>query len=403
MVFNSMTIVQMLPEMEEGGVEGETFDQAVYLAKKGYNSIVISGGGRLVEPLEKAGCRHITWTDIGSKNPHCLKYITKLRQLLIDEKVDILHLRSRLPAWVAYLAWKSLPARRRPALITTFHGFYSVNRYSRIMTKGEKVVAVSQVIRDHIVSNYNTDPGKIELIHGGFDVDLFNPDRVDNERVEKLKRLWGLNDPHTPVIVLPGRLTNWKGQLEFIESLALIRNLPFIALCIGQIDNGSTFTKTIYEKISRYNLEDKVKLVGHCDDMPAAMMVADIVVSASTSQPEAFGKVAIEAMAMSKPVVATGHGGSLETVVNKVTGLLVEPGNYQDMAQAITTLLSDADYCLKLGDAGRKLALEHFTAEIMCEKNHTLYKLMLHVKNEKEEQRKAYGITDAARFGWWWS
>lgn len=403
MVFDTMTIVQILPEMEEGGVEGETFDQAVYLAKNGYNSIVISGGGRLVAPLEKAGCRHITCPDIGSKNLNCLKYITQLRQFFIEERVNILHLRSRLPAWVAYLAWKSLPSQSRPALITTFHGFYSVNKYSRIMTKGEKVVAVSNVIRDHIISNYNTDPEKIELIHGGFNVEQFDPAKVTIERIQSLKRLWNIDHHTGPVILLPGRLTSWKGQAEFIESLAQIRHLPFTALCIGEIDKGSSYVKTINEKIARYKLEDKVKLVGHCDDMPAAIMTGDLIVSASTSQPEAFGKVAIEAMAMAKPIVATGHGGSLETIVNNVTGLLVEPGNIQQMAETIARLLHDGQFRKKLGKAGRERVLEHFTADIMCEKNHALYKHMLHEKNEKEEQRKSYSIADATRIGWWWS
>lgn len=401
MVYDTMTIVQILPEMEEGGVEGETFDQAVYLAKLGYNSIVISGGGRLVEPLEKAGCRHITCPDIGSKNLRCLKYISRLRQFFIEEKVDILHLRSRLPAWVAYLAWQSLPSHRRPSLVTTFHGFYSINRYSAIMTKGENVVAVSDVIRNHILTNYNTDPRKIKTIHGGFDVDQFNPNTVSPERVDNLKKAWKLTSRREPVIMLPGRLTRWKGQLEFIESLSLIQHLPFIALLVGDIDKGSTYTNAINEKIARYNLEDKVKLVGHCNDMPAAMMIADIVVSASTSQPEAFGKVAIEAMAMAKPIIATAHGGSIETIVDKVTGLLVEPMNHNEMAQAIAKVLGDITLGLTLGKAGRNRALEHFTADIMCEKNLALYKYMLQEKHEKEEQRKAYSIADASRVGWW--
>jgi glycosyltransferase involved in cell wall biosynthesis len=383
MMFEKMTIIQILPEMEEGGVEGETFDQAVYLARQGHNSIVISGGGRLLEKLEREGCRHILCPGIGEKNFRCLKYIERLRQIFISEKPDIIHLRSRLPAWVGYLAWKMLPAHDRPSLVTTFHGFYSVNRYSEIMTKGQRVVAVSNTIRDHIIENYGTPGEKITLIYGGFDTETFDPDKVSEARVEALRQRWGLQDRSEPVIILPGRLTKWKGQEDFIESLAMIRDLPFIALCVGEIDEKQKYTKKIRDKITHYNLQDKVKLVGHCDDMPAAMLAGHLIVSASSTQPEAFGKVAIEAMSMGRPVIATAHGGSLETVVDNVTGWLVEPQRPAAMAKAIAKALGDEKTCNTFGQAGRKWVHEHFTAEVMCRKNLALYKQMLQEKKKK--------------------
>ncbi|BCL60897.1 hypothetical protein DGMP_15900 [Desulfomarina profundi] len=309
MVVKKLTIVQLLPELDEGGVEGETIDLAVYLAKNGYRSIVISDGGRLVPLLKESGGIHVHWPYIGEKSIRCLQYVLKLRKFLLEEEVDILHLRSRLPAWVGYFAWKLLPEKQRPCLITTFHGFYSVNSYSCIMTKGERVVAVSETIKKHILENYPVDEKRINLIHGGFDVQEFSPDHVSRKRVDDLRQRWGLSDKNKAVVVLPGRLTQWKGQEVFIDSLAHIKEHDFYALCIGDTNENSSFTKKLRDKIRAHGLEEQVKLVGHCSDMPAALLLADVVVSASSTQPEAFGKVAIEAMAMGKPVIATAHGG----------------------------------------------------------------------------------------------
>jgi glycosyltransferase involved in cell wall biosynthesis len=339
MAADKLTVVQVLPELDEGGVEGETLDLAVFLAQNGHRSVVISGGGRLVPQLEKHGCHHVLWPHIGEKSLRCLKYVPKLRKFLCEERVDILHLRSRLPAWIGYLAWKFLPEDMRPSLITTFHGFYSVNSYSRIMTKGERVAAVSETIKQHIIDNYRVDPNKISLIHGGFDVGAFAPEAVAVERIDRLRRLWLSESNGGPVIVLPGRLTQWKGQDLFIESLSRIKESKFSCLMIGDTEENISFTKRLREQVKHHQLQGKVHLVGHCNDMPAALMLADVVVSASSTQPEAFGKVAIEAMAMGKPVVATAHGGSLETVIPGVTGWLVPPLNAQAMADAVSEAL----------------------------------------------------------------
>lgn len=383
MVSKKLTIVQILPELDEGGVEGETLDLAIYLANQGHRSIVISGGGRLVKQLEDGGGIHLTWSHIGAKSIRCLKYITILRKYLQKEEVDVVHLRSRLPAWVGYLAWKSLPRATRPALITTFHGFYSINSYSTIMTKGEKVVAVSETIREHILEHYRVVPQKLELIHGGFDTEAFSEESITGERVEKLRNRWGLRGNSQPVVMLPGRLTSWKGQDVFIDSLALIKDIPFIALCVGDTEDNPSFTKRLTEKIRQHGLHKKVKLVGHCSDMPAALCLSDIVVSASSSQPEAFGKVAIEAMAMGKPVVATRHGGSLETVKDNETGWLVEPSDPYDMAKCLRGILGDKEKLKECGRRGRQRVVEHFTATRMCEKTVALYENILRYKEKK--------------------
>lgn len=384
MVADKFTVVQIVPEMDEGGVEGETYDFAVYLVQQGHRSIVISGGGRLVSQLEKHGVEHILWEHVGSKNQKCLKYIPKLRQLLIREKVDILHLRSRLPAWIGYLAWKTIDEQLRPSLITSFHGFYSVNSYSTIMTKGERVIAVSGVIRDHILEKYDINHANIRLIHGGYDEFLFDPAQVSDERVAVLRREWNIPDQSQPVIMLPGRLTAWKGQDVFIDSLIEIKNLDFIAVCVGDIDENSSFTKNLREQINAHGLDHKIRLVGHCEDMPAALTIADLVVSASSSQPEAFGKIAIEAMAMAKPIIATAHGGSLETVKDNETGWLVEPSNPRAMAEKLHDVLQRKDQLPIIGAEGKRWVAKQFTAAIMCEKTLELYQQLL---DEKKQRR----------------
>lgn len=390
MVTEKLSVIQIVPELEEGGVEGETLELAVYLANNGHRSIVISGGGRLVPLLKQAGCEHLHWPCIGEKSARCLKYIPKLYHFLLQENIDVVHLRSRLPGWIGYLAWNLLPAERRPALVTSFHGFYSVNKYSTIMTKGEKVIAVSKTIREHILANYPVDPQKIELIHGGFEVDAFQAGLVEPERVDVLRRRWHLEDNCLPVLILPGRLTPWKGQEVFIDSLALIKDLPFVALCVGDTEENQSYTKKLQEKIRGYGLENKIRLVGHCSDMPAAMLLADIVVSASSSQPEAFGKVAIEAMAMGKPVIATSHGGSLETVIDGVTGWLVAPSDQAAMAEALRNGLADRDELTRRGAEGRSWVNQHFTASQMCTKTVDLYQRLI---AEKEARRTKKSLT----------
>ncbi len=373
MVADKLTVVQVLPELDEGGVEGETVDLAVYLADIGYKSIVISGGGRLVPLLEESGVLHIHWPYIGEKSVRCLQYVSKLRHFLCEEKVDILHLRSRLPAWIGYLSWKLMPENARPSLITTFHGFYSVNSYSAIMTKGERVAAVSETIKEHILENYKVDEKRIELIHGGFDNKVFSPENVTADRISYLRNKLNLSSRDRPVIILPGRLTQWKGQDLFIESLALIKHLDFIALCIGDTEENPSYSKKLREKIKHHGLTEKVKLAGHCSDMPAVFMLANIVVSASSTQPEAFGKVAIEAMAMETPVIATAHGGSLETILQGETGWLVPPLDPVKLATAIEDAISDPEKVKRFGKQGKKWVNEHFTASSMCRKTIQLY------------------------------
>lgn len=378
MVARSIKVIQMLPELEEGGVEQGTLELGKYLAKNGHTSMVISQGGRMVPRLEKEGSRHITFRYIGEKSPRPLMYIIPLRQLLIKGRVDILHLRSRVPAWVGYLVWKSLPVKRRPKLVTTFHGFYSINKYSEVMTKGEKVIAVSKIVAEHIKNTYRVSQKRIAVIPRGFDEKRFNPDKVSDDRIRTLKKRWGLSDSTSPVIIFPARLTRLKGHDLFFKSLARLTSLPWMAVCVGDIDEKSSYTAFLKNMLFNLKLENRIRLVGHCDDMPAALKLSDVVISASKS-PESFGRVLVEAQAMGKAVIAPAHGGSLETVLDKKTGWLFKPGDSEDLTNVLRHFISDKRLRESFGNFGRKWVTENFGSKKMCKETVDLYRLMLMV------------------------
>jgi glycosyltransferase involved in cell wall biosynthesis/O-antigen ligase len=375
MVRKQLTVVQMLPELESGGVERGTLEMGRYLAEHGHTSIVISGGGRMVDQLTAEGSVHYFWR-VGEKSLRCLLYLLPLRRLLIEKQVDILHVRSRLPAWIGYLVWRTLPASRRPRLVSTFHGFHSINAYSAIMAKGEKVIAVSGAITEHIQQAYGICPDKIVQIYRGFDEAVFHPEVVSKQRVEVLKTKWGLPDPLPPVIMLPARLTRLKGHALFFASLSRIIRLPWIAVCVGDTRENPAAAQRLTRQLAEQNLKERVKLVGHCSDMPAALMLADIVVSASI-EPEACSRVMLEAQAMGKMVVASAHGGTLETIRDSYTGFLVTPGHSRHLAQALAKAIGDPQLRSRYGQNGRYWVRERFTVKKMCRKTVALYYALL--------------------------
>lgn len=376
MVARKITVVQMLPELESGGVEVGTLELGAYLAGQGHRSIVISGGGRMVPQLEKEGSRHVKWQHIGEKCPRCLKYIFPLRKLMLQEHVDILHLRSRLPAWIGYMAWKTLPKKRRSRLVTTFHGFYSINAYSAIMTWGEKVIAISDVIANHIKTEYKIPDDRVEIIREGINEKLFSPDAVSQTRVEKLKHKWGLDRTVAPVIMLPGRITRLKGHDIFLKALKKIENVKWVAVCVGDWDEKSSYFGELKALTKRLGLDKKVMFTGNCSDMPAALLLSDIVVTAS-KKPESFGRIAVEAQAMNKPVIATAHGGSLETVRHNKTGWLVKPDDPDSLAEAMETSLTKNNLRELYGSNGREWVCNNFTLNKMCEETLKIYLLLL--------------------------
>jgi len=376
MVAGPITVIQMLPGLEGGGVERGTLEMGAFLSGKGHRSIVISAGGRLVPQLTAEGSTHLNWR-VGAKNPLSLTYLIPLRRLMIREKVDILHLRSRMPAWIGYLAWKSLPVHLRPKLVSTFHGFYSINAYSAIMTKGEKIIAISKAVEHHIKSVYGIPQDRIEVIYRGFDGNIFDPKKISEQRLESLRSLWELNDLKAPLLMLPGRITKLKGHDVFIKSLSKIRHLPWSAVCVGDFRESQTHARNLRQLIVRLNLEDRVRFVGHCSDMATAFMLSDVVVSASSARAEAFGRIAVEAQAMGKPVIASAHGGSLETVRHRITGWLVPPSDEAGLAKALEEAITDTNLRSEFGRNGRQWVSERFTVEGMCTETLDLYERLL--------------------------
>ncbi len=375
MAFKSLCVVQMLPELESGGVERGTLELGQFLARGGHRSIVVSGGGRLVSQLEKDGSRHVTMP-VGEKNHRSLLCVLGLRRLLCHERPDILHLRSRVPAWIGLMALATLPKEARPKVITTFHGFYSINPYSAVMTKGERVIAVSKTISEHIQQHYDVPDHRIRVIYRGCDTNHFDPDGVAPQRRERLKEKWGVSETGPPVILMPARITRLKGHDHFVRSLIRIQHLPWLALCVGDIDGRSSYTGELRSLIQRSNMDQRIRMVGHCDDIPAAIMLSDVVVSAS-NKPESFGRIAIEAQAMKRPVIATAHGGSLETVWDQVSGWLVPPGDEKALADALCQAISDPETRIAYGKNGYEWVRNKFTVENMCRETVAVYNELL--------------------------
>ena len=359
-----LTVVQMLPELESGGVERGTLEMGEFLSRNGHQSIVVSGGGRMVSRLEEEGSQHFTMP-VGKKTPQSILCLPKLRRLLREKRVDIIHLRSRVPAWVGYLTVKMLPKQLRPRIVTTFHGYYSVNPYSAVMAKGECVIAVSKIISDHIETSYGVPRHRIRVIYRGFDNRLFNPDSVNRQRLGDLKQKWNLPEEGPPVILMPARIARLKGHDLLIRSLNTIRHKPWTVICVGDLNDNPAYAAELQSLIQKLNLSRRISLVGYCDDMPAALMLSDVVVSTST-KPESFGRIAIEAQAMAKPVIASAHGGSLETVQDQQTGWLVPPGDENALAAALSHAISKPCLLQTYGQRGREWVQERFTVANMC-------------------------------------
>ena len=317
-------VLQVVPSLVTGGAERSAVDIAVALTQAGGTALVASEGGRLEVELARRGATHLK-LPMASKNPITMhRNVARLMQVIEDYGVDIVHARSRAPAWSAAAAAK----RTGRHFVTTFHGTYNFSngikrRYNAIMTKGERVIANSEFVARHIRETYDVDPRRIRVIRRGVDLNLFDPERVSAERVIQLAKRWRLPDG-LPVVMLPGRLTRWKGQAVLIEALSHLRDLDLRCLLVGSDQGRSSYRAELERLIRHHGLDGVVNLAGHCDDMPAAYMLSDVVVSASTD-PEAFGRVGGEAQAMGCPVVASDHGGVREQVLEDRTAFLCPP------------------------------------------------------------------------------
>jgi glycosyltransferase involved in cell wall biosynthesis len=306
-----MKVIQILPELNAGGVERGTLEVGHYLVKQGHESIVISNGGRLVEQLEAEGSRHIT-LPVHKKRLSSLKQIKVLRWLFEQERPDILHLRSRLPAWLAWLAWRKMDPNTRPRLITTVHGLYSVNVYSKVMTRGQQVICVSNSVKDYVTKNYPDVPAsKLKVIHRGVDPVEFS---YDYQVSAEWLNTWKLAQPELSgkyIITLPGRITRWKGPLDFLQVIAKLKaqGIPAHGVLAGAPHPKKLeFLEEVKTAIQAQGLQNDITLLGHRSDLREVMAVSDVVVSCSTDS-EAFGRVTLEALSIGKPVAGYDHGG----------------------------------------------------------------------------------------------
>jgi glycosyltransferase involved in cell wall biosynthesis len=369
----SPAVLQVLPELVTGGVERGAVDVAAALAAAGWHSVVASAGGPLVREIERAGAVHVA-LPLKSKNPLVVRAnIERLAACARAHRVNIIHARSRAPAWSALYAAKAVGCH----FVTTFHATYNANnplkkKYNSVMVSGERVIAISEFIANHVVAEYGIDRARVRVIPRGVDLALFDRTAISPERLIQLARSWRLPDG-APVIMLPGRLTEWKGQSVLIEAIARLGRDDIRCVLVGDDQGRAAFRRRLENEIARLNLQPVVHIVGHCNDMPAAYMLSDVVVSASTD-PEAFGRVAAEAQALGRPVVATDHGASRETVIPDETGLLVPPSDAQALADALRDALALTPAEREaLAQRATKHARARFSKRRMCDETLRLY------------------------------
>jgi glycosyltransferase involved in cell wall biosynthesis len=372
------TVLQVLPSLDVGGggVERSAIDVAEALVLAGKTAIVASSGGRQVHELERKGVRHVT-LPLASKNPLVMRRnVARLAELIAVEKVELVHARSRAPAWSARAAVRAagLP------FVTTFHGTYNFGtgaagalkkRYNAVMADGDVVIANSGFIAGHVREHYAVPDERIRVVPRGVDTARFDAEGFNPNRMIELSTRWRLADENA-VVMLPGRLTRWKGQLLFIEALARLKarrgaeNFGVTGILVGSDQGREAYRRELEDTISNKGLGADIQIVGHCDDMPAAYMLSDVVVSASTD-PEAFGRVIAEAQAMGRPVVVADHGGAAEQVLAGETGWRFAPGDPQAMADALeTALVLDAGGRAALAERAAAHARGKYSKAGMC-------------------------------------
>lgn len=336
---DSPVILQVLPSLVTGGVERGTVEITSAIAEAEATALVASAGGRMVPLIQHAGGEHIT-LPLDTKNPVSIwRNAARLEEVIRTRRVSLVHARSRAPAWSAWLACQ----RTGTHFVTTYHGTYRdgplfKRRYNAVMARGEIVIAASHYIAGLITEQHLVPAERIRIIPRGVDPAVFNPATVSPDRIARLARAWRLPDG-APTIVLPGRLTAWKGHAVLLEAIARLGRTDICCVLVGSDQGRRRYSDTLRAQAERLGIAERVRMVGQCDDMPAAFMLSDVVVHAST-QAEAFGRVVIEAQAMGRPVIAADLGGPVETVDHGVTGWRVQPGDPEALASAILHALS---------------------------------------------------------------
>ena len=377
-------VLQVIPKLGYGGAETGCFDIAHYLPENNCKSFIVTSGGELLKFVDKKKVK-VFRLPVQSKNPLLILINTIiLIGIILFNNISIVHARSRAPAWSCLLATK-LTGRK---FVTTFHGTYNFKNnfkkiYNSIMTRSDLIIAGSNFIFSHIKENYSkylNDKKKLMVIFRGINVDYFDPTTKFEFEEKKLLKKWDI-EKDKKIILLPGRLTSWKGQEDFIESINLV-NIElgyeaFYAVILGSDQGRDLYKKKLIRLSEQYRLSKQIRFIDHCKDMALAYKVSDIVVSAST-EPEAFGRVAVEAQSMEKPVIASNIGGSNETIIDEKTGFLYEAGNVKSLSEKILKILYLDETLLKsIGSQGRKNIVQKFNVEKMCFSTYSEYKRLL--------------------------
>ena len=383
MIKKKYTIAQILPALNTGGVERGVIEVSKALIDNNFKSIVISCGGYMETQLRRTGAIHYK-LDVNSKNPFRWRKIrSELKIILKNEKVDLIHLCSRAPAWIGFPLGKVLNI----PVITSVHmrfrktNFFK-NIYNSILTKGDIIIAISKHIEKSIKASFPKVSDKIKVIHRGVDLNLFDSSNIKPARIIAQSQLIGLTD-NLPVIMMASRPAMWKGYFILIEALSKVNN-NFQCVLIGAADGDYKFQNLLIKKIIKFKLEGKVKLVKSSKDIPAAMILGDIIVMPSIT-PEPFGRIIVEAQALGKIPIAFDHGGPSETIIDGKTGFLAEPISADSLAEKISLALSlKASKRKKMGDNSKKFVFKNFSHKRMCNLTLSLYKQCL-----AEYQRKS--------------
>ena len=381
---SNIKVLQVIPKLGYGGAETGCYDIAHYLSENNCKSFIVTSGGELIKFIDKKKVKLIR-LPVDTKNP-LLVFLNAilLVGIILFYNISIVHARSRAPAWSCLLATK-LTKRK---FVTTFHGTYSFSGkfkkfYNSVMVRSDLIIAGSNFIFSHIKENYSKFfklKKKFLVIFRGINVDYFDASSKLESEEKKLLEKWEINK-EKKIILMPGRLTSWKGQELFIEAIHLSKielgYEAFHVVILGSDQGRDLYKKKLIRLIEQYRLTNQIKFIEHCDDMALAYKVSDIVVSASI-EPEAFGRVAVEAQSMEKMIIASDIGGSNETIINEKTGLLFDSGNANSLSKKIIQAITMDETSIELiGKEGRKNIIKKFNVEKMCFSTYSEYKRLL--------------------------
>ena len=374
-------VLQVIPRLGYGGAETGCFDLAHYLYENDCKSFIATSGGPLLKYINKKKVKVIR-LPLQSKNPLLILLNSLILTFLIFFfNIDIVHARSRAPAWSCLIATKI--TRRK--FVTTFHGTYNFNSslkrwYNSVMVRSDLVIAGSNFIFSHINENYSKyllPKKKFLVIFRGINTDFFNPKKINETDKNLLRKKWNI-DENKKIILLPGRLTYWKGQEMFIDSISLLKkispDLNFIVVILGSDQGRKIYKKKLIRLVEQHRLNNEIIFIDHLDLMPIAYEISDVVVSASV-EPEAFGRISVEAQSMEKPIIASNIGGSNETIINDRTGFLFEAGNSKNLSEKLNEVLNLSEVTRNgIGAEGRKNVIKKFNVEKMCNSTYSEYK-----------------------------